>query len=85
VQYTLAWVQPTIGWRDSNGRAAIPVKAGGRFFIAAQGGPVGVNEIIVIGVVVVVMGGMGALVYYANAPAKKDSEHEPKKTNTGQE
>jgi hypothetical protein len=36
----------------------------------------GLTEIIVIAVVALFMGGMGALVYYANSPVKKDSTRE---------
>jgi hypothetical protein len=56
------------------------LNAGGRFFMPPQGGPVGVTEIIVLIVVVLVMGGMGALVYYANTPAKEDPGKESKES-----
>jgi hypothetical protein len=52
----------------------------GGFLLPPQGGPVGATEIIVIGAVVLVMSGMGALVYYANTPAKDDPEHASKKS-----
>jgi hypothetical protein len=39
----------------------------------------GLTEIIVIVIVVLFMGGMGALVYYANSPVKKDSAQEVEK------
>ena len=39
----------------------------------------GLTEIIVLAIVVLFMGGMGALVYHANSPVKETSEQGMKK------
>jgi hypothetical protein len=52
----------------------------GGFLLPPQGGPVGVTEIIVLVAAALVIGGLGALAYYANMPAKEGSEKESKKS-----
>jgi Na+-transporting methylmalonyl-CoA/oxaloacetate decarboxylase gamma subunit len=39
----------------------------------------GLTEIIVLAVVALVMGGMGALVHYVNTPVKEGEAQDPKK------